>query len=73
VKPTRAELLAEVDRLTAELAEADTAHNNCADPVLVQTLRTEVDKLTAHNEQLRREREALVLRLVHLDVQVVDS
>ena len=73
MKPTRAELLAEVDRLTAELAEADTAHDNCADPVLVQNLRTEVDKLTAHNEQLRREREALVLRLAHLHAQVVDS
>jgi len=67
VKPTRAELLAEIDRLTAELAEADTAHDNCADPVLVQNLRTEVDRLTAHNEQLRREREALVLKLAQLN------
>ena len=67
MKPTRAELLAEIDRLTAELAEADTAHDNCADPVLVQNLRTEVDRLTAHNEQLRREREALVLKLAQLN------
>jgi len=44
------DLRAEVDRLTAELAEADTAHDNCADPVLVQNLRTEIERLTAERD-----------------------